>query len=415
MKKFNIFKFFVFFLFSLTVTCSHGISLFKIPAVSESLRLVIIKVPFNGSNTELGVSKLGYIQDAKSKIPLQPYAKYRIKFNSKSGFNLFLISNNQELPKGQIALPFRIQADSAEPKVFFDGRWYHGSFEIQSSKTGIISLNELDIEDLLASLIGKDAAPNTSVQAIKAASVILRSSILSYTVTNKGKYHLNASDLSYQGLQDEQAEINPLIQSTSGEVLYNNGGNVLYTPIRIATSSQSLPYELIGKKTRAWEKVMSLPEVESQLRAAGYNIGQIYSIQSSFPQSQIDLYAHEDGAVLSIESQGGSTQLSLTKAKEVFSLPSPNFRVYSFAREVKSKRNLQGITNPMLRAALKNSTEKPATENYIQFIGSILASSYTQRIKPDNLLLSIMQFEKNNSDYKKLLKQMYPESYLGRL
>ncbi|MDJ0625135.1 MAG: hypothetical protein QNJ31_02060 [Candidatus Caenarcaniphilales bacterium] len=387
MKKFFLFLNLLFIFF--TSTSAFSIDLLKITDFSKSPRFIKIKIPFDSAQADLGVHKNGFIADKEKKYSLKSLKKYKIKLNASASYSLYSIENEREKLIGQLKLPILVVDNSIEPAVYFNKHWYHGQIKIDSFDSGIVGINGLDIEQAIAGIIGPLTRVNDSVDAIKSAAVIARSSLFTLGLTSIDQYHLNGSLLNYQGVSGEKNFVNNLIKDTEGEVLYSIDGELLYTPLRATAKEGSLPFELIGKDTKAWEKVFELEEIERILNSNGSYVGVISSIKQKPIKSSIDPFAMQNGPVLSIVGSNSSFQISSVKAKDIFKLPTEFFRVYSYVDE-------RGI-------------------NKVQFIGSILSAPYYSQEPTFNLVRSIYELSKPYENYRSILKKMYPESYLGRV
>lgn len=368
---------------------SPGIGLFNIPDPSKSPRLLKIKLPFDTAQAEIGIHKRGYIEDSQKRYNLNDLTKYRIRLNANGNYTLFIINNEKENKIHELKTPFSLRSESSEPMVYFNGLWYHGGIEIKSLNTGIIGINEVDIEKAINGIMSEMVKINSSTESIKAASIIIRSSLFAITLTTPEDYHLIANNINYKGLSNEKPFLDGLIKQTEGEVLYTRLGEILYTPLRSAATEGSLPFELIGSETKAWERIISISQIEEMLSKEGYTSGKIYSIQTTSPSSMIDFYSYENGSIVTIKGSNGDSQMTLTKAQNVFSLPSSYFRIYSF-------------------------TDQKGQEQ-IQFLGSIPMSKYVSNAILYNLVSSINETDNPYTNYKQILKNLYPEAYIGKV
>jgi hypothetical protein len=366
------------------------LNLFDENSINNSPRSLKIKLPFDGAKVLIGVSKDGYIKDKLKTYTLKPLIKYQLKINAGGGYDLALVKGGKTLMLGALQLPATLSSTFGDAPVYFDKSWYHGQINFAKDTTGIISVNILDLEQAVWGILSPFVRVNDSVGSIQAAAVIIRSSLYSFTMTSlRDQYHLNAADIGYTGLEGEKDFVIKLIGQTEGEVLFTPAGELLYTPLRVTATEGSLPFELIGQETKAWEKVLAVGEAERILDAEGYATGPVISFEQKAFVSAADVFAVESGPFLSIEGANNSIQMSLPKAQTTFKLPSPFFRVYSFRAE-------DGQVN-------------------LQFIGS-LPNFQTFPTQP---VLNIVRliYEKTNpmEDYKHILKKMYPAGHLSRI
>jgi hypothetical protein len=370
-------------------SCFGEVAQFKIPDANESPRLVKVKLEFDSAQALIGVSENGYIKDSSKKYALSKLIKYQIKLNSIGTYDLFLVKGSFRENLGSLSLPFTLTTNLGDSPIYFNGHWYHGQVELNKVNTGIVAINGVDLENAIHAILSPFVRFNDSANAIKAASIIMRSSLFSLTLTSKDVYHLNGSIIGYQGIESEKDFVTDLVKSTEGQVILSPHGELLYTPIRVTARDGSVPFELIGQDTKAWEKVVSIDDAETILKSAGYLVGPIVTFEQNVLVSPLDSFPIEGGPFLSVEGTSGAIQMSLVKAAEVFKLPSPFFRVYSF-------NGNDGQIN-------------------LQFIGSIL--NYPGLGSPPvlNIVRLIYESSHPEEDCAVILKDLYPSSYLSRI
>lgn len=355
--------------------------------INNSSRSVKIKLPFD-SKAIIGSEKEGYVKDENQKILLKPLTKYQIKINAGGNYDLSIIKNGKSLHSfASLKTPFTLSALFGDSPIYFDGNWYHGQISIQRATTGIIAINILDLEQAIWSILSPFVRINDSVGAIKSAAIIMRSSLFALTLTSKEAYHLNSRNIGYLGLNGEKDYVINLAKQTEGEVLFSAHGELLYTPLRATALNGSLPFELIGQTTKAWERVVKIEEAAKLLSSLNYPVGTIISFEQKALSSPQDFLQVEGGPFLSVIGSSGSAQLSQYTTKKIFRLPSPYFRVYSFKGE--------------------------DNQAYLQFIGSLPNNQASEPV----LNIVRLIYESNNSfeDYKKVLKNVYPQAYLGKI
>jgi hypothetical protein len=361
------------------------INLFEEDFINNSPRSVKVKLPVNAANFVLGLSKEGYLQDPEKKIPLEPLIKYQIKINAAGAYDLAIVKNGQAGRKiASVNLPLTLSTTFGEAPVFYVNSWYHGQIKLQKSTTGILAINTLDLEKAIWSILSPFVRVNDSAASIKAAAVIMRSSLYSLTTTAKQAYHLNARQIGYQGISKEQDFVIDLVRQTEGEVLFKPTGELFYTPLRATAMQGAIPFELIGYDSKAWEKTISLKDTQKVLEQNNFPVGQIQSFQQSAAPDYI----------VQVQGLRGSFQLSTSQVQNIFKLPSPFFRVYSFQ------------TN--------------SNQSYLQVIGSLPPDSAAT--EPVLNIVRLIHEQKANiapiSDslpYQQILKQMYPQALIGRI
>jgi hypothetical protein len=358
--------------------------------IENSPRLVKIKIPFDSSKADIGISQAGYIEDAQNKINLKPLTKYRIKLNALGNYDLCLIQNGEikEIIKS-LNLPIVLTSQMGNQPIYFNGHWYRGNIKVLPSENGFIAVNNLDIECAILAILGPMTRINDSVGAIKAATIIIRSSLFTLTFTHKDIYHINGFNLNYHGLDGEKEFVNKLVKETQAEVLFNANGELLFTPIKTAAIIGAAPFEMIGQSKNAWEKNFTLQEIEEILLKNNFKLGHIKNVKTQELTAVNVNLPLNDSLFVYIQGDSAQIQLPFFEAQQIFKLPSPNFRVYSFAGQ-------DGQTN-------------------LQFIGN-LPSSWNDPTPPIlNIVRAIYELTKPNADYKQILTEMYPQSYLGKI
>ena len=358
--------------------------------IENSPRLVKIKIPFDSSKADIGISQVGYIEDKKNKINLKPLTKYRIKLNALGNYDLCLIQNG-EIKKiiKALDLPIVLSSEVANQPIYFNGHWYRGNIKIFSSESGFIAINNLDIECAILAILGPMIRINDSITAIKAATIIIRSSLFTLTFTHKDIYHINGFNLNYEGLDGEKDFVNKLIKETQNEVLFNENGELLFTPLKTAAILGSEPFEMIGQSKNAWEKNFTLGEMEEILFKNNFKLGKIKTVKTQELTALNTNLPLNDSLFVYINGDLAQIQIPFFEAQQIFKLPSPNFRIYSFAGR-------DGQTN-------------------LQFIGNLPSSWNNPRPPILNIVRAIYESTKPNIDYKEVLFAMYPQSYLGKI
>jgi peptidoglycan hydrolase-like amidase len=385
--------------FDLRVFCLLYLLIYSLGAYSVNLegflnlqsnpRLIKVKLETDTSHQAvIGVSESGLIKDASKEVPLKGLVKYHIKLNPQGNYDLCMIKDGKDIKITDLKSPMLYKAKPGSP-VFFNTRWYRGEIELADSSAGMVAVNKLDIQHLITSLIGGIVKLNDSLQSIEATSVIMRSSLFTLSITSKDDYHLNGKVIDYRGMEAEKDFVNQIIEKTDGEVLFQSNGELIYTPLKVASVEGAVPFELIGAKTKAWEKVVSLAEARRILESAGYQIGDIVSFKQESVSSPRDGFLLESGPIVKAVGKAGNAQMSMSKAQQAFNLPTTFFRVYSFVGE-------------------------DGQEN-LQFIGSIPSYQNMPQNPVMNILRSAQQVSVLGDDCASLLQKMYPGSHLGRI
>lgn len=110
--------------------------------------------------------------------------------------------------------------------VFIGDRWYRGNVRLMRTSQGFMAINQVDVEDYLASVIGKEMYVTWPIEALKAQAVASRSYAL-FKQKKRGKesYDLLSTTSSqvYGGLDGEAPSTREAVKSTRGQILAYNG------------------------------------------------------------------------------------------------------------------------------------------------------------------------------------------------
>ena len=106
------------------------------------------------------------------------------------------------------------------------GRWYRGEVKLVSGSSGLTVINDLNLEDYVASVVGKEMYPIWPLEALKAQAVAARS----YAIFQQQhpKYQLfdvlsTTTSQVYSGLDGEANTTQTAAQATAGQVLTYQG------------------------------------------------------------------------------------------------------------------------------------------------------------------------------------------------
>lgn len=110
--------------------------------------------------------------------------------------------------------------------VYIGDRWYRGTIRLVRSAGGLTAINKVDMEDYIASVIGKEMYPTWPMEALKAQAVASRSYAI-YQM-KKPKYKLfdvadTVSSQVYTGINAEAPTTLEAAHSTAGQVLMHGG------------------------------------------------------------------------------------------------------------------------------------------------------------------------------------------------
>jgi stage II sporulation protein D len=106
------------------------------------------------------------------------------------------------------------------------GRWYRGEVKLVGSGDGLTVVNELNLEDYVASVIGKEMYPTWPIEALKAQAVAARSyAIYQQQHPKFRRFDVLSTTTSqvYAGLEGEANTTQAATQATAGQVLTYQG------------------------------------------------------------------------------------------------------------------------------------------------------------------------------------------------
>ena len=208
--------------------------------------------------------------------------------------------------------------------VNYDGKAYRGgmSFFMNANNTFKV-INKLSIDEYVYGVINGEMGYSNPIEALKAQAVVARS----YALTNLGRHKTSGYDLCdsthcqvYKGYSDENVKTNSAVNETKNLGIYyenqpvagffskNSGG---YTQNVEDVWNAQLGY-LRGVKdiyspVYAWNVEFTFSEIESKLRAAGYNVGNLKSVTITGKNTS--------GAVAAMEFIGDNGKATLLKEK----------------------------------------------------------------------------------------------------
>ena len=223
-------------------------------------------------------------------------------------------------------------------------RDYKGSLKISMANENLLVMNELDIEDYLASVVPIKVMQIWPDEAIKAQAVAARSYAL-YSKNNSSKpYDIFANDkeLRYYGTgKDVEREgITKFVEATRGEYLAYYGA-----PIKALTTQSTggqteavsgYPYLASVKDfdsdspDNAWEKRVNPFLLQNFVERGGHKIGKLKCVFLS-PLDEIGQDRTSSGRVkyMILSGDKGSAQITGKELAEILELPSTLFDVRS--------------------------------------------------------------------------------------
>jgi stage II sporulation protein D len=175
------------------------------------------------ASVTLGSSSTAEILDSKGKVlgqipALQGFtaaaAQGGVSFNGKKAWQITL----KPKEKGLIYVGDRLTASG--------GRWYRGEVKVLRRDSGLTIINDLNLEDYVASVIGKEMYPTWPQEALKAQAVAARSYAI-YQQQRPKYQHFDVLSTTtsqvYAGLDGEANTTQAATQATVGQVLAYQG------------------------------------------------------------------------------------------------------------------------------------------------------------------------------------------------
>jgi stage II sporulation protein D len=110
--------------------------------------------------------------------------------------------------------------------VYIGDRWYRGQVRLVTTAQGISVINEIDLEDYLAGVVGKEMPRAWPQEALKAQAVAARSFAIYRRSKQKNPlYDLvnTTSDQVYGGIDGEAESTRTAVKATAGQILTYQG------------------------------------------------------------------------------------------------------------------------------------------------------------------------------------------------
>jgi stage II sporulation protein D len=190
------------------------------------------------ASVTLGSSSTAEIVDGKGKVlgqipALQGFtaaaAQGGVSFNGKKAWQITLKPKEQ----GLIYVGDRLTASG--------GRWYRGEVKLLRRGGGLTVINDLNLEDYVASVIGKEMYPTWPQEALKAQAVAARSYAI-YQQQHPKYQHFDVLSTTtsqvYAGLDGEANTTQAATQATAGQVL-NYQGKIIESVFHAASGGHT--------------------------------------------------------------------------------------------------------------------------------------------------------------------------------
>lgn len=192
--------------------CS-GAVLFAHPAVAREIRVGLKE---DVATVTIGSSTSAILTDDKNRT--------LGKLPALQGFDAVAASGGVSLAHTK-AWQITVKPQE-EGFVYVGDRWYRGQVSLIRSGGGFTVVNRLNIEDYVASVIGKEMYPTWPLEALKAQAVASRSYAIFQQQRPKFKlFDVLSTTTSqvYAGLTSEANSTQAAVKATSGEVLTYQG------------------------------------------------------------------------------------------------------------------------------------------------------------------------------------------------
>lgn len=244
-----------------------------------------------------------------------------------------------------------LAADGIDSAIEVNRRHYRGEIEIHrtNGKQGLTVVNILPVEQYLYGVIAKEISPDWPLETVKAQAVAART----FALYSLNKYKDDGYDVSagndcqvYGGKEGEALRTSQAVDATRGQVILYRGKPVQafyhsssggYTENSENVWGTYFPYlravEDFDQKTPnfSWEKNWTPAQLSEALARAGYNIGNLQSIElSPFKSQPVNTFDRGvSGRVKMIQFAGdkGHIQLTGNKLRSILNLNSTLFDI----------------------------------------------------------------------------------------
>ncbi|WP_299493400.1 SpoIID/LytB domain-containing protein [Acaryochloris sp. IP29b_bin.137] len=216
--------------------------------------------------------------------------------------------------------------------VYIKDRWYRGQVRLVTTAGGIAVINEIDLEDYIAGVIGKEMPRTWPQEALKAQAVAARSFALYRRSKQKNPlYDLvnTTKDQVYGGIDGEAESTRTAVRATAGQVLTYQGSVV-----------EALFHANSGGHTENSEQVFSgtipylrgVPDFDQEAPNFTWSV--------DFSQSQLQQRLPGLGNILAMTPLGTTAHGRVKAIKIVGDLGAKTMKGREFRRALKLKSTL---------------------------------------------------------------------------
>jgi len=189
---------------------------------------------------------------------------------------------------------------SSPSVVYVNNKPYRGAAELSYSEKGILVVNQLPLEEYLVGLINCEISSAWPIESVKAQAVIARTYAMNRKAARQtALYHLESTvvDQVYDGCLIEDSRARRAVNETRAEILtysgaliqafyHSNCGGKTETAENVW--GMSVPYLkgvdciycMTALPAASWESKLTLEEIESRLRSAGYKLSGLSDIKA---------------------------------------------------------------------------------------------------------------------------------------
>jgi stage II sporulation protein D len=146
--------------------------------------------------------------------------------------------------------------------IYIGDRWYRGALRLVRTANGLTAINKVNMEEYLASVIGKEMYPTWPLEALKAQAVASRSYAMYQTKKPKFKLFDVADTVSsqvYVGITGEAPSTQEAVRATAGQVL-SYGGQVVEAVFHSSSGGHTENAEYVWIKPKPY--LLGVPDFD---------------------------------------------------------------------------------------------------------------------------------------------------------
>jgi stage II sporulation protein D len=246
--------------------------------------------------------------------------------------------------------------------VYIGDRWYQGRTKLTRTSQGVTAINYVDLEDYIASVVGKEMYPTWPEEALKAQSVASRSFALfrrDQQLKRNSPFDVGdtVANQVYDGINSETITTQNAAAATRGQVLTYNG-QIIEAAFHAASGGHTENSENIW--TKAVPYLRGVPDFDQTAPVYQWNL--------SFTAAQMRQRLPGIGNIMGLRPLQTSPQGRILKVQVVGDAGSRTMKGSQLRSALGLKSTLFAVTPQMgLMAASSNSI--PAAPVAFQFAG----------------------------------------------